>query len=156
MYRNDVLNAIEAVICSYGDNHNHDDQILIQKCLQNVRMVGVVFTCGLETGSPYYRFNFDDQPQSTESVTSGTKCKLRTVIASRLETGKLHTIEPALVPVHDAVIELENLLGFDKLDIEFAIDDQDTVHVFQVRPITLDHSDYEVDIGSIEFSKSSL
>ena len=149
---NDVLNAINTVISSYGDGHSSDDQILIQKCLQNVRMAGVVFTCGLETGSPYYRFNFDDNSQSTESVTSGAHGDLRTIIVSRLETGKLETVEPALVPVLDAVIELEKLLGFDKLDIEFAVDDEDIVHVFQVRPITVDHSNYEVDLEPIELS----
>jgi glutamine kinase len=149
---NHVLNAIKAVIKSYGNDHSSDDQILIQKCLQNVRMAGVVFTCGLETGSPYYRFNFDDKSQSTESVTSGTHEDLRTVVVNRLEIEKLETVEPMLVPVLDAVIELEKLLGFDKLDIEFAIDDQGKVHVFQVRPITVDHSNYEADIESIEFS----
>ncbi|MEC8945380.1 MAG: PEP-utilizing enzyme [Chloroflexota bacterium] len=150
--RNDVFNAIKAVISSYGDDHGSDDQILIQRCLQNVQMAGVVFTCGLETGSPYYRFNFDDKSKSTESVTSGAHGDLRTIIVSRLETGKLETVEPALVPVLDAVIELEKLLGFDKLDIEFAVDDEDIVHVFQVRPITVDHSNYEVDLESIELS----
>ena len=85
-------------------------------------------------------------------ITSGTHGDLRTVVVSRLETGKLETVEPALVPVLDAVIELEKLLGFDKLDIEFAVDDEDIVHVFQVRPITVDHSNYEVDLESIELS----
>lgn len=150
--KNAVSNAIKAVIHSYGDSHSRDDQIFIQKCLQNVRMSGVVFTCGLETGSPYYRFNFDDKSQSTESVTSGTHDDLRTVIISRLETGKLKSVEPALVPVLDAIIELESLLGFDKLDVEFAIDDKGIVHVFQVRPITVDHSSFEVDIESIDLS----
>ncbi|RLA04467.1 MAG: hypothetical protein DRQ47_03325 [Gammaproteobacteria bacterium] len=150
--RNDVSNAIKTVIRSYGDGHNGEDQILIQECLQNVQAAGVVFTCGLETGSPYYRFNFDDKSQSTESVTAGTHGDLRTVIVSRFDTGKLETVEPTLVPVLDAIVELEQLLGFDKLDIEFAIDDKGMVHVFQVRPITVDHSEYEVDLESIDVS----
>lgn len=33
--------------------------------------------------------------------------------------------------------EIEELLGYDALDIEFAIDNQNDVHIFQVRPITL-------------------
>ena len=147
-----VSDAIETVIASYGDNHNGDDQILIQKCLQNVRASGVVFTCGLETGSPYYRFNFDDKSQSTASVTAGTHGDLKTVILSRLDTGKLKKDEPELVPVLDAIVELEQLLGFDRLDVEFAIDTNGVVHVFQVRPITVDHSDYEVDLEAIEIS----
>jgi len=149
---NIITNAIETVIRSYGDSHDGDEQILIQAQLQNVRMAGVVFTCGLETGSPYYRFNFDDKSQSTESVTSGTHSDLRTIIVSRLATDKLETVESTLVPVLNAIIELEELLGFDKLDIEFAVDDKGIVHIFQVRPITVDHSAYEVDLESIEAS----
>ena len=150
--RNDVSKAIETVIGSYGNDHSGEDQILIQECLQNVRLAGVVFTCGLETGSPYYRINFDDKSQSTESVTSGTHSDLRTVIVSRLAIEKLKTVESTLVPVLDAIVELEQLLGFDKLDIEFAIDDKGKVHIFQVRPITVDHSEYEVELESIETS----
>jgi len=150
--RNDISNAIETVIKSYGDGQDGDDQILIQEHLQNVRMAGVVFTCGLETGSPYYRFNFDDKSQSTESVTAGAHGDLRTVIVSRLATDKLEAVESTLVPVLDAIVELEELLGFDKLDIEFAVDDKGIVHIFQLRPITVDHSAYEVDLESIEIS----
>ena len=115
----------------------------------------MVFTCGLETGSPYYRFNFDDKSQSTESVTSGAQSDLRTVIVSRLATEKLQNVESSLVPVLDAIVELELLLGFDKLDIEFAIDDNGKVHIFQVRPITVDHSEFEVELESIESSLKS-
>jgi len=150
--KNIISNAIETVIGSYGDSHDVDEQILIQAQLQNVQMAGVVFTCGLETGSPYYRFNFDDKSQSTESVTSGTHADLRTIIVSRLATDKLKAVEPTLVPVLNAIAELEELLGFDKLDIEFAVDDKGIVHIFQVRPITVDHSGYEVDLGPIEAS----
>ena len=105
-------------------------------------MAGVVFTCSLESGAPYYRFNFDDSTQSTESVTAGTSNDLRTIILSRFKPDALETIEPALLPVLKAVQELEHLLVFDRLDIEFAIDIAGTVHIFQVRPITVDHSEF--------------
>jgi hypothetical protein len=137
--------AITQVINSYGDDHKGDDQILVQEFLNSVRCSGVIFTCGLESGAPYYRFNFDDKSQSTESVTAGTHGDLRTVILSRFSTDTLASIEPNLVPVLEAVQELELLLGFDKLDIEFAVDTNGIVHIFQVRPITVDHSQFEVD-----------
>ncbi|MBT4669225.1 MAG: hypothetical protein HOC17_06830 [Candidatus Ruthia sp.] len=147
-----VRDSIDIVIASYGEKGNGDDQVLVQECLQNVRASGVVFTCGLETGAPYYRFNFDDKTQSTESVTSGMCGDLRTIVVSRFAAEYLEKIEPAIMPVLHAVQELEQLLGFDKLDIEFAIDENGKVHIFQVRPITVDHSDYEIDISSIEKS----
>lgn len=144
-----VRDSIDLVIASYGEKGNGDDQVLVQECLQNVRASGVVFTCGLETGAPYYRFNFDDKTQSTESVTSGMCGDLRTIVVSRFAAEYLEKIEPEIIPVLHAVQELEQLLGFDKLDIEFAIDKNGKVHIFQVRPITVDHSEYEVDIDSI-------
>lgn len=147
-----VSDAINKVIASYGAEHDGTDQVLIQEFLSEVRLSGVLFTCSLETGAPYYRFNFDDKTQSTESVTAGTHGDLRTVILSRSSTIYLQEVEPELLPVLQAVEELEQLLGFDKLDVEFAIDSAGLVHIFQVRPITIDHSEYEIDAALIENS----
>jgi choline kinase len=151
-----IIAGIKTVISSYGkisDSTDTNDQVLVQEQLLNVKVSGVVFTCGLETGSPYYRFNFDDKSDSTESVTAGTDNDLRTIIINRFGTEHLENVEPKMVKVLRAIKELEKLLGYDKLDIEFAIDNKDQVHIFQVRPITVDHSDYEIDLGLI---KSSL
>ena len=145
-----VRKSIETVLASYGDNHNGEDQVLVQEYLQNVRASGVIFTCSLETGAPYYHFNFDDKSQSTESVTSGQCNGLRTIVVSRFKPEYLEKIEPKIVPVLHAVQELERLLGFDKLDVEFAIDESGQVHIFQVRPIVVDHSKYEIDFASID------
>lgn len=147
-----VSRAIDSVIESYGQSSINDDQILVQEHIQNVKVSGVVFTCGLETGSPYYRFNFDDKTDSTESVTSGLGNDLRTIIVSRYRPESVSRHEPALIPVIKAVKELEQLLGFDKLDIEFAIDPHDIVHIFQVRPITLEHSDFDASDDVLEAS----
>jgi len=147
-----VRQSIDAVIGSYGQKFNNKDQVLVQEFLKNVRFSGVVFTCGLETGAPYYRFNFDDKTQSTESVTSGVSEDLRTILVSRLSPKSLQQVEPKILPVLYAVQEIEALLSFDKLDIEFAIDMYGIVHIFQVRPITVDHSKFEVDISIINKS----
>lgn len=140
-----VTKAINDVITSFGKPQASDDQILVQEHLSDVQAAGVVFTCGLESGSPYYRFNFDDKSQSTESVTAGTHCDLRTVILSRSSSEKLQSIAPELQPVFVAIHELEQLLGYDKLDIEFAISKTGQVHIFQVRPITVNHDDFSLD-----------
>ena len=39
-----------------------------------------------------------------------------------------------------AVREIEDLLNYDALDIEFAITRKFSIHILQVRPITVDHS----------------
>ena len=145
-----VSEAVKVVIASYGEQGNDQDQVLVQQFLTDVRAAGVVFTCSLETGAPYYHFNFDDKTQSTESVTAGTHGDLRTVIVSRFATEQLNEVEPALVPVLDAIVELEELLGFDKLDAEFAVDSSGVVHIFQLRPIVIDHSEYEAPMAEIK------
>ncbi|MEM1189493.1 MAG: PEP/pyruvate-binding domain-containing protein [Pseudomonadota bacterium] len=143
--RQAISAAVDAVISSFGESQTGADQVLVQEFLSEVRTAGVVFTCDLETGAPYYRFNFDDKTTSTESVTSGGQNDLRTVILSRFSTDTLASIAPELQPVLEAIQELEELLGFDKLDIEFAISDSGRVHIFQVRPITVNHDDFDID-----------
>ena len=147
-----VQQSIDEVIASYGQRFNDKDQVLVQEFLKNIRFSGVVFTCALETGAPYYRFNFDDKTQSTESVTSGASGDLRTILVSRLYPKSLQQVEPKILPVLNAVQEIEKLLLFDKLDVEFAIDVHGVVHIFQVRPITVDHSKFEVDTSVINKS----
>lgn len=144
-----ITQAIMDVLKSYGNVQHDEDQVLVQTFLNNVCFSGVIFTCGLESGAPYYRINFDDTTQSTESVTSGAHGDLRTVIVYKLDSTHLEKVEPMLIPVLEAVKELEQLLGFEKLDIEFAIDTVGIVHIFQVRPITVNHSAYDEDIDSI-------
>ncbi|MFT7559807.1 MAG: choline kinase [Flavobacteriales bacterium] len=140
-----ITSAVNSVINSYGGKSSRDDQVLLQEFVTNVKLSGVVFTCGLETGSPYYRINFDDQSQSTESVTAGSSNDLRTVIVNRHNSQHISSVEPALLNVIQAVKEIEELLSFDKLDIEFAIEQSGRIHIFQVRPITVDHSAFEVN-----------
>ena len=62
-------------------------------------MAGVVFTCTIEPGAAYYRFNFDDSTQSTESVTAGTHSDLRTVLVSKLQPHSIKQTAPELLDV---------------------------------------------------------
>ena len=139
----DLTNAINTVIDSYGVQLDRQyDQVLIQEFIQDVSCAGVVFTCSLETGAPYYIFNFDDTTGATDSITSSLHTG-RTITLQHSHTEQLESVEHTLMPVLAAVCEIRQLLAFDKLDIEFAIDKQGRVHIFQVRPITIDHRDHE-------------
>lgn len=148
----ELSNAIDTVVNSYGKEQKGSDQVLVQEFLQNVACSGVVFTCTLESGAPYYRFNFDDTTQSTESVTAGTHSDLRTVLVSKFQPNALSLTAPEIMPVLAAVQELETLLGYDKLDIEFAIAADGIVHIFQVRPVVVNHDNYDLDFDKIEES----
>jgi len=146
----DIANAITQVVNSYKTTANcHDDQVLVQEFLAHVQCAGVVFTRVLETGAPYYRINFDDISLSTESVTAGNSNNLRTILVSRASPASMQSVAPELLQVLSAVSELETLLDYDRLDIEFAIDKHQTVHIFQVRPMTVDHSAFEIEDAHI-------
>lgn len=147
--------AIKTVLHSYGSSSANEEQILIQEFLQDVVMSGVVFTCSLESGAPYYRFNFDDTTQSTETVTSGGGVDLRTVLVYKSQPESLDIVAPELKPVLASVQELETLLGFDRLDIEFAVDSSGRVHIFQVRPVLVNGDNDEIESERINGSLKS-
>lgn len=151
-----LSSAIKTVVDSYGTSLSvSEEQVLVQEFLQDVEMSGVVFTCTLESGAPYYRFNFDDKTHSTDSVTSGCSSDLRTVIIYKYQSGVINSVAPELAPVLKAVQELELLLGYDKLDIEFAVDSQGKVHLFQVRPMLVNRESYETEQDRISQSLKS-
>ncbi len=151
-----LSSAIKKVVDSYGSSSAvSGEQILVQEFLQDVAMSGVVFTCTLESGAPYYRFNFDDKTHSTESVTSGCCSDLRTVVVYKYQPDAIKSVAPELEPVLKAIQELELLLGFDKLDIEFAVDSQGKVHLFQVRPMLVNNESYETEHDRISQSLKS-
>ena len=67
-----IRKSIESVISSYGEKRDNEDQVLVQEFLKNTKSSGVVLTCSLDTGAPYYHFNFD-KTGLTNSVTSVRK-----------------------------------------------------------------------------------
>ncbi len=129
-----IKKAVNAVISSY-DNYLEDDQVLIQPMLVDVVMSGVIFSRTLELSAPYIVINYDDSG-STEGITSG-KVKKNSVFyffkEANLESIACSKIKKLIL----AVQEIESLLNYDALDIEFAIDSKEGVHVFQVRPLAL-------------------
>lgn len=139
--------AVKSVISSYGDS-NPSHQILVQKMVENIKLSGVLFTKTLTSGAPYYTINFDDKTKSTFSVTSGMGNDLRTVIIHR-DCKDLKAIDGRLADVIEATRELEDLVGHDSLDIEFAVLDSGIVHIFQVRPIAVDHSQQAVPANQV-------
>lgn len=138
-----VAEAVDRVVASYATLASSADQVFVQEQLSDVQMAGVALTCGLDNGAPYYSLNVDQESRSTNVVTAGGPGQTRSIFIAREEPERLAEIDPALKPVLDAVREIETILVYDKLDIEFAIDAGGVVHIFQVRPITVDHSDFE-------------
>ena len=141
--RIDLALAIDKVIASYSVDASEQDQVLIQEHVSNIRLAGVALTCGLDNGAPYFTLNVDQVSGSTDSVTGGGAGVFRTIIISKDHSDRLAQIDSSLVPVLEAIREIEAILDYGKLDIEFALDENGDVHVLQVRPITVDHEAFE-------------
>lgn len=144
-----VAAAIDKVVDSYGD-HNPAHQVLVQAMVTNVAMIGVALTRTLSYGAPYYTFNYDDTTSDTHSVTGGGGQNLKTVVVHR-DNGWLRTdLDPRLLRVLTSVQELEELVGHDSLDVEFAVTTSDEVHILQLRPIAVQHGHRQVSDKEIK------
>lgn len=143
-----ILGAITSVIDSYVDR-NLANQVLVQPMIENACVSGVVFTRTLSENAPYYVINFDDSSQETDTITSGSSSDHKTLVISRNNAVDLENYAPqALRGLIPALQEIENLLDYKALDIEFAIGIDGEVNILQVRPLT---SEYEIDSDHVIF-----
>lgn len=124
--------AIIEVINSYADCQP-DDQVLVQPMVLDVHLSGVAFTRTLEQGAPFYIVNYDESGD-TESITSGYS-KQHKSLYLRKDADLADIPVDFLVPLVKAIIEVEQVLNYDALDIEFALDNKGQVYLLQVRPI---------------------
>ena len=134
----EVICAVDKVIDSYLQYKN-EDQILVQEMVENIKVSGVVFTRSLSYGAPYYTINYDDTSKMSDSVTSGKNGDLKTVIIHKNKINIKYLSISFMENLISAVQEIEELVCHDSLDIEFIIDNADTVHILQIRPIAVNH-----------------
>ena len=136
--RDELCAAIDKVFRSYGASGD-DDEVIIQEMVSNVTMAGVVFTREVRHQSAYYAVNYDDISGKTDSVTSGTDGfgnKTLYILRGHEES----VVSGRFKKLIDCVLELENLFETDRLDIEFAVSQDLTVKILQVRPLVLTKS----------------
>jgi glutamine kinase len=153
-----IKKSINLVIDSYPDK-NLKNQVLVQPMIDDIEGSGVIFTRTLERGSPYYVINYDDVSSSTESITSGNSLNFKTYKVRRLNVMPV-SLPLSIIKLIDAVSEIENLFGNNKLDIEFAITKDKKINILQVRPIAVRHDfnkildetiDYSIDLAKRNF-----
>jgi glutamine kinase len=125
--------AIVRVFESYPDGLELN-QVLVQPMVKNLISSGVIFTRTLEQSAPYYIINYDDTSKTSDSITSGNSSEHKTFKISRNCLPK-NKIPPVINNLLVAVAEIEHLLGLDNLDIEFAVTEESTVCILQVRPV---------------------
>lgn len=137
----EIEDSVEQVIASYEEDMESvlGEQVLIQRQATNVKLSGVIFTRDLKGDRPYYLVNYDDRG-STDSVTSGRGGK--TIwIAKDVDIEKIPLMWQNLL---EAVREVENIIEGIPLDIEFAINTDNEIILFQVRPLAAGYHENDV------------
>ena len=145
--------AVERVIASYVAGDCQQDQIFVQPMLNDVGMAGVAVTRDPHGGGPYFVIDYDDCSGRCDLVTSGSAEKLRTFIClkSRQEAVPKH-----LRPVVELLRELEALLDCDGIDVEFAVDNNGTLYLLQVRPLVLRQPSTDAELTDAAAAEISL
>jgi choline kinase/phosphohistidine swiveling domain-containing protein len=140
--------AVDAVIASYAER-NGDDQVLVQPMLTDVVANGVVFTRTLSHGAPYFVVNYDETHGRTDGVTAGVG-DLRVLYMHHDAKTPPPEAPEWTAPLIEGARELVELVGYDTLDIEFAVTAQGEVCLLQLRPITVNHAEWAIDDASLK------
>ncbi|WP_223788533.1 PEP-utilizing enzyme [Marinicella meishanensis] len=131
-----IATSIDRVFDSYSKSSKTDsERVLIQQHLDACVLVGVMLTRSLNSGAPYDHISYLHHPLSTDGVTSGADGPLQQFISLKHAPQALKAIPKELEPIMVAARELERLCQSTELNIEFGIDSNQQVHVFQVRQI---------------------
>lgn len=128
----EIICAVDAVIASYAKDIRNlgDEQVLIQCQAKNVACSGVVFTRDIQNNRPYYLINYDETG-STDSVTGGSAGRMMKIIRNV----NVEMLRSPWKELLRAVRELEHIMEGLALDIEFAINRENQVILFQLRPL---------------------
>jgi len=129
--------GIATVISSYERKGSctGEDEVIVQEMVLNTSISGVVFTHDLNTGAPYYVINYDDVSGQTDTVTSGDgEYANRTLYIHRGASISLRSVR--FQRLMQAIQELEQVMGSQFLDVEFALGEDFTPYLLQVRAIT--------------------
>ncbi len=126
----DIANAIERVYASY--HANEPEEILIQPMLTGIQEAGVIFTADMDTFADYDIINYTEGNDSA-AVTGGKGKSLKTFV--HYKKSDIAITDNNIKDLLAECRKIEQILGIDALDIEFAITVQQIVYILQVRPI---------------------
>ena len=129
--KKEVNENILDVIKSYK-NYDKQNKVIIQEMLTNVKFSGVCTTIDIHNHLPVYVVNYH-KGNDTEIVTSGKDNAFSISIANKKYLNKKHIFFQLLTEIE----KLKKILDTDLLDIEFAIDNKNKLHILQVRDLVL-------------------
>jgi len=129
-----IRKAINNVVNSYKSfsSESSFNEVLIQTQTTEIVLSGVIFTRGLESNSPYYIINYDDATGKTDTVTKGIESKTIKIF----KNSDVKSFSKKIIKILNAVREIESLIPNQGLDIEFGMNKQKQIIIFQIRPLT--------------------
>ena len=127
-----IAEAITAVASNFDDNPNN--QVLVQRMVEDVTVSGVIMSHALSDGSPYMVIDYDDETGRTDVVTGGTGTHKNVIVYRNLQLSSVRSDRVRLMI--ELVKQLESVFGGVPIDVEFAIDKSGQIHLLQVRRIT--------------------
>ena len=132
--KDSIIAAMQKVAASLSDSEKNS--VFVQPMLNDIKLSGVAFTRDPNTGASYYIINYDDSSGLTDTVTGGgggnqlkTYCYVK----------EYNPFEPpaTLRQVVTMLRELEQIFDEDALDVEFALTEDSSLFLFQVRPLLI-------------------
>lgn len=130
---------IEKLFDSYVVNSKIDNknEVLVQEYIINSKVSGVVFTSLIESGSPYFFINYDDQTGRSDTITSGSTNKVKNLFLYK--KSKIKFRHKWLNNLLKSIKEIEKITNHNCLDIEFLINKKNKVYILQTRPLIINN-----------------
>ena len=124
-----IAAAVDAVFASYPSLAG--ERVMVQRQVMAVRAAGVAMLRTMMHDAPYYVVEYDATSGRTDTVTAGRAQAARTIAVFRSDAEQCgDVVFRQILPV---LREIESLAGCARLEVEFALDRHEQVHVFQVR-----------------------
>lgn len=114
------------------------DQVLVQSMSEQITLSGVIMTYDMVHGAPYYCIEYEDESGRTDMVTSGAGIYKGLFVYRHTELADIRSSRVAAFL--RLARELEALCDCAALDIEFGMDHEGRLTLFQVRRIALAQS----------------
>ena len=128
------VNKIILQYQKFDPKNVYNSNIFVQNFINKPILSGVATNFNIHDGSPYYVINYDDESSLTNTVTSGGKSGHRVLFVYKKKISKVKS--KRFKPIVEAINEIEKKINFLPVDIEFAVDKNFKVHIFQIRPLS--------------------
>ena len=122
--------AVERVIASYNKHSDttarlDENEIIVQAQVVTSRVSGIAH---LRAGSSYLHVDYDDESTLTNTVTAGRQCKTAAMLIDEEVS-----LPDCWSHVRQAVLDVRATTAIDDLVTEFAVTNDNVVHIFQAR-----------------------